>query len=86
MRKTFRRFVVAVETGRLVEPFLVARARIETGIPWAGNFLAKHRVGNPGGKLSFSNVMKRSRFAIAFTAENWSGRPAAIRARFNETW
>lgn len=50
MRKTFRRFLDPVETGRLVEPFLVAQARTETGIPWVGNFLAKHRVGNPRGE------------------------------------
>jgi hypothetical protein len=50
MRKTFRKFLEAVETGRLVEPFFVAQARTETGITWAGNFLAKHRVGNPRGE------------------------------------
>lgn len=50
MRKTFRRFQEAVEAGRLIEPFTVAEARAATGIPWAGNFLAKHRAGNPRGE------------------------------------
>lgn len=47
MRKTFSIFLQLVEKGALVEPFLVSDARTTTGLSWAGNFLAKHRVGNP---------------------------------------
>jgi hypothetical protein len=61
MRKTFRRFVEAVATGRLVEPFLIVHARIETGIPWAGNFLAKHRVGNPSGQTELFERLETTR-------------------------
>jgi hypothetical protein len=48
MRKTFRKFWQAVQSKRLTEPFRVGEAKMATGISWAGNFLAKHRVGNPG--------------------------------------
>jgi len=77
MRKTFRRFVEPVETGRLVEPFLIAHARIETGIPWAGNFLAKHRVGNPGGQTElFERVeTKPVRYSINRPAISERGGP-----------
>ena len=50
MRTTIRKFLETVEAGTLVEPFLVAEAKVKTGLPWAGNFLAKHRVGNPSGQ------------------------------------
>ena len=47
MRKTFLRLLQLVEKAALVEPFLVSEARTATGLSWAGNFLAKHRLGNP---------------------------------------
>jgi hypothetical protein len=39
----------AVERGTLVQPFRPADANRALGINYAGVFLPKHRVGNPGG-------------------------------------
>jgi hypothetical protein len=48
-RETIRRIRTAVETGGLREPFTPAAVNAKLGIDWAGTFLPKHSVGNPGG-------------------------------------
>jgi hypothetical protein len=45
---TIRRIRELVRLGKLVEPFTVADVNTALGIHWAGTFLPKHRVGNPG--------------------------------------
>lgn len=37
-----------VRTGRLSAEFTPAQVNAAIGINWAGTFLPKHRVGNPG--------------------------------------
>jgi hypothetical protein len=48
MKKTILKFFDGVRAGILIEPFTIKEAAQATGLPWAGNFLAKHRKGNPG--------------------------------------
>jgi len=48
-RDTVRRIREAIETGTLVQPFRSADVNRALGIDYAGVFLPKHRVGNPGG-------------------------------------
>ena len=59
-RDTIRRIRDAVWRGRLVEPFSPRDVNRALGIAWAGTFLAKHRVGNPGGSTElFLRVSSR---------------------------
>jgi hypothetical protein len=39
----------AIEDGKLVQPFRPSDVNRALGIDYAGVFLPKHRVGNPGG-------------------------------------
>ncbi len=48
-RETIRRIRDAVRSGRLGIRFTPAEVNRVLGIDWAGTFLPKHRVGNPGG-------------------------------------
>lgn len=48
-RDTMRRIREAVEKGALVQPFRPGDVNRALGIDYAGVFLPKHRVGNPGG-------------------------------------
>lgn len=48
--QTIRAIRAAVAAGRLIEPFKPADVNAATGISFAGVFLPKHRVGNPGGQ------------------------------------
>jgi hypothetical protein len=47
-RETIRRIRDAVRSGRLGTRFTAADVNRALGIDWAGTFLPKHRVGNPG--------------------------------------
>ena len=47
--KTIKRVREAVRQGKLQEQFSAQDVNAVLGIHWAGNFLPKHRVGNPGG-------------------------------------
>jgi hypothetical protein len=49
-RETMRRIREAVKNGTLTEPFRAADVNRELKIRYAGVFLPKHRVGNPGMK------------------------------------
>ena len=46
---TIRRIREAVLNGQLGQPFSPRLVNEALGIDWAGTFLPKHRVGNPGG-------------------------------------
>ena len=48
-RNTMRGIREAIEGGRLIQPFHPADINRALGISYAGVFLPKHRVGNPGG-------------------------------------
>ena len=48
-RETIREIRQAVEDGRLQREFTPLRVNEALGLNWAGTFLPKHRVGNPGG-------------------------------------
>ncbi|HEV2136506.1 MAG TPA: hypothetical protein VGR47_19960 [Terracidiphilus sp.] len=48
-RDTMRHIREAIERGTLVQPFRPAAVNRTLGIDYAGVFLPKHRVGNPGG-------------------------------------
>lgn len=57
---TIRRIQAAVTHGRLAEPFSARDVNGVLGIHWAGTFLPKHRVGNPGGQTElFVRVSRR---------------------------
>jgi len=47
--ETVRRNRDAVSRGLLEQPFGLRDMNDALGIHWAGTFLPKHRVGNPGG-------------------------------------
>ncbi|MFZ1061680.1 MAG: hypothetical protein WAP47_21100 [Candidatus Rokuibacteriota bacterium] len=48
-RETIRKIREAVRTGKLGQEFAPAEVNTVIKIHWAGTFLPKHRVGNPGG-------------------------------------
>ena len=48
-RETIRNVRLAVRSGKLPEEFTPSQVNRVLGIHWAGTFLPKHRVGNPGG-------------------------------------
>jgi hypothetical protein len=48
-RETIRRIRDAVRLGKLGSRFTPTDVNRVLGIHWAGTFLPKHRVGNPGG-------------------------------------
>jgi hypothetical protein len=47
-RDTIRRIREAVRTGKIPRQFTAADVNKALSIHWAGVFLPKHRVGNPG--------------------------------------
>ena len=49
MKDTILRIQIAVRAGKLPAKFTPKQVNSVLGIDWAGVFLAKHRVGNPGG-------------------------------------
>lgn len=48
-RNTMRAIRHAIEDGKLVQPFRPGDVNRALGIHYAGTFLPKHRVENPGG-------------------------------------
>ncbi len=49
-RETIRKIREAVRAGRLPKEFGAAQVNKTLNIHWAGTFLPKHCVGNPGGE------------------------------------
>ena len=52
-RRAIRLIRDAVRHGELEEPFSPQHVNAVLGIGWAGVFLPKHRVDNPGGNTEF---------------------------------
>lgn len=48
-RTTVRRICEVVREGAIPSEFTPSQVNTALGINWAGTFLPKHRVGNPGG-------------------------------------
>jgi hypothetical protein len=48
-RETIRRIREILRAGELKQPFRPSDINAALGIDWAGTFLPKHSVGNPGG-------------------------------------
>ena len=46
--ETIQRIRRAVRSGKLAQPFNTAAVNRAAGITFAGTFLPKHRIGNPG--------------------------------------
>jgi hypothetical protein len=46
-RETAQKIREAVRTGKLPQQFTPAQVNKALNIHWAGNFLPKHRIGNP---------------------------------------
>jgi hypothetical protein len=47
-KETMRMIINALRLAKLVEPFSASDVNAAIGITYAGTFLPKHRVGNPG--------------------------------------
>ena len=54
----------AIERGSLVQPFRPADVNRVLGINYAGGFLPKHRVGNPGGFTQHFVQIKRGLYRL----------------------
>jgi len=63
-RTTMRRIREAVESGMLVQPFRASDVNRVLGIDYAGVFLPKHRVGNPGGYTQHFVQIKRGLYRL----------------------
>jgi len=60
-RETIRKIREAVRIGELQIEFSPRHVNKTLGIDWAGTFLPKHRVGNPGG---FTELFVRTRRGV----------------------
>jgi hypothetical protein len=60
-RETIRKIREAVRTGKLGREFTSVEVNALLRIHWAGTFLPKHRVGNPGG---YSELFVRVRSGV----------------------
>ena len=47
-RNTIKRIRKCLEVGKITAEFTPAQVNAALGINWAGTFLPKHRIGNPG--------------------------------------
>lgn len=63
-RITMRRICEAVESGTLLQPFRPADVNRVLGIDYAGVFLPKHRVGNPGGFTEYFVQIERGLYRL----------------------
>ena len=64
-RDTIRKIREAVTTGRLPEEFSPGQVNAILPIRWAGTFLPKHRVGNPGGNTELFVRLRRGLYRLA---------------------
>jgi hypothetical protein len=62
--ETIRRIREAVRHGRLTQPFTPSEINVLLGIHWAGTFLPKHRVGNPGGNTELFRQISRGVYRL----------------------
>jgi hypothetical protein len=63
-RETIRRIREAVKTGKLRAAFSPADVNAALLIHWAGTFLPKHRVGNPGGYTELFMRVERGLYRL----------------------
>lgn len=63
-RSTIRRIRQAVADGRLAEPFRAADVNRVLKITFAGTFLPKHRVGNPGNNTELFVQVNRGLYRL----------------------
>jgi hypothetical protein len=63
-RETIRRIREAVKDGRLRHPFSPQEVNTALGIDYAGVFLPKHRVGNPGGNTVLFIQIERGLYRL----------------------
>lgn len=63
-RNTMRTIREAINGGKLVRPFRPADVNRALGIDYAGVFLPKHRVGNPGGFTQLSVQIGRGLYRL----------------------
>ena len=63
-RDTIRRIRAAVRTGELRVRFTPAQVNRGLGIDWAGTFLPKHRVCNPGGYTELFLRLERGLYRL----------------------
>jgi hypothetical protein len=63
-RDTIRRIREAVAAGRLGAIFTPGEVNDALGIDWAGTFLPKHRVGNPGGYTELFIQVRRGVYRL----------------------
>ena len=63
-RETIRRIREAVRTGRLPERFTPAQVNKVLKIDWAGTFLPKHRICNPGGYTELFVQIRRGLYCL----------------------
>src|SRR5438552_15215306 len=68
-RDTIRRVKEGVAQGTVPHVFKPADVNKALKIDWAGVFLPKHRVGNPGGQTELFVQISRARTGFV---ENWS--------------
>jgi hypothetical protein len=62
--ETIRRIREQVRTGKVVEPFGPNDVNKALKIDWAGTFLPKHRVGNPGHNSELFVRVERGRYRL----------------------
>jgi hypothetical protein len=62
--ETIKRIRELVRVGRVRQPFTPNDINDALGIDWAGTFLPKHRVGNPGGNSELFLQVARSRYRL----------------------
>ena len=63
-RETMRRIREAVKSGALTEPFRAADVNRALKIHYAGVFLPKHRVGNPGRNAEHFVLIERGLYRL----------------------
>ena len=63
-RETIREIRRAVRDGRVPPQFRAADVNTALRIHWAGNFLPKHRVGNPGGETELFVQISRGLYRL----------------------
>jgi hypothetical protein len=63
-RETIRRIREAVRTGTLPQVLTPINVNWALSIDWAGTFLPKHRVGNPGGYTELFVQIERGRYRL----------------------
>lgn len=62
--ETIAAIVAARIAGKIPEVFSPRHVNVALGITWAGNFLPKHRIGNPGNQTPLFVLLERGRYRL----------------------